>query len=52
VRVIAISALPDSQAAALHAGCDAFLAKPCDPEVVWLQVRSVLRIADARSQKS
>jgi two-component system cell cycle response regulator DivK len=49
VRIIAISAAPESQAAALQAGCDAFLAKPCDPEVVWLQVRSVLRIADARS---
>jgi two-component system cell cycle response regulator DivK len=51
LRIIAISAVPESQAVALQAGCDAYLTKPCDPEVLWLQVSSVLRLADSGSQK-
>src|SRR5436309_3799311 len=47
--IVAISALPLSQADALRAGCDAFLAKPVDPEVLWLQVQSMLRRGDIPS---
>src|SRR5205814_6801138 len=47
LRVIAISAVPQTQAAALEAGCDAYLSKPCDPQVLWLQIRSVLRLDGA-----
>jgi len=51
VPIIAISAVPMTQEDALRAGCDAYLAKPCDPEVLWLQIRSVLRIVDAGTQR-
>jgi CheY-like chemotaxis protein len=47
MRIIALSAVPQSQAPALKAGCDAYLAKPCDPEVLWLQIRSMLHIDGA-----
>ncbi len=44
VPIIAISAVPLTQETAFRAGCDAYLAKPCDPEVLWLQVQSILRL--------
>ena len=47
LRIIALSALPQSQAPALEAGCDAYLSKPCTPEVLWLQIQSILQIAGA-----
>jgi CheY-like chemotaxis protein len=43
--VIAVSALPLSQEAALVAGCDAYLAKPVPPDILWLQIRSILRLS-------
>jgi CheY-like chemotaxis protein len=43
--VIAVSALPLSQEAALVAGCDAYLAKPVPPDILWLQICSILRLS-------
>ena len=42
--IIAISAVPLTQDLALEAGCDAFLSKPVDPEALWLQISSMLRL--------
>jgi two-component system, cell cycle response regulator DivK len=45
--IVAVSALPLSQEAALAAGCDAYLAKPVPPDVLWLQICSILRLSGA-----
>ena len=44
--IIAVSAVPLSQDAAIATGCDAYLAKPVDPEVLWLQICSILRLTN------
>ena len=49
IPIIAISAVPLSQEMALSAGCDAYLAKPLDPEALWLQIRSMLRLSNMPS---
>jgi CheY-like chemotaxis protein len=42
IPVVALSCVQLSRATARSAGCDAFLAKPCLPELVWWQVRALL----------
>jgi CheY-like chemotaxis protein len=49
IPIIAISAVPLSQDMALAAGCDAYLAKPADPEAVWMQIVSMLRLSNMPS---
>jgi CheY-like chemotaxis protein len=44
--VVAVSAVPLTQDLAIAAGCDAYLAKPVDPEALWLQIRAILRLRD------
>ena len=43
--IVVVSAVTDARDEAYSAGCDAFLAKPCPPEVVWLQIRAMFRVA-------
>lgn len=45
IPIIVVSAVTDARDEAFYAGCDAFLAKPCPPEVVWLQVLAMFRVA-------
>jgi DNA-binding response OmpR family regulator len=45
--VVVVSALSDCRDEAFAAGCDAYLEKPCSPDVVYLQVRALLRLRDA-----
>jgi len=45
--VVVVSAVRDSRDEAFAAGCDAYLEKPCSPDVVYLQVRALLRLRDA-----
>jgi DNA-binding response OmpR family regulator len=45
IPVIVVSAVTDARDEAYRAGCDAFLVKPCDPEVLWLQIVALLRVA-------
>jgi two-component system cell cycle response regulator DivK len=47
IPIIALSAVPTSRDTAFEAGCDAYLAKPCDPQVLWSQIRSLLRLPHA-----
>lgn len=42
VPIIALTAVPTSRESARRAGCDAFLAKPCLPELLWWEVRVLL----------
>lgn len=41
IPIIAISAVPTSRASAFEAGCDAYLSKPCTPDVLWAQIRAI-----------
>jgi DNA-binding response OmpR family regulator len=53
IAVIVVSAMSDSRDAAIYAGCDAYLLKPCPPEVLFLQIRALSRFqAAARSYRS
>jgi CheY-like chemotaxis protein len=45
IPIIVVSAVTDARDEAYYAGCDAFIAKPCQPEVLWLQVMAMLRVA-------
>jgi two-component system cell cycle response regulator DivK len=42
IPIIILSALPSSRNEAQAAGCDGFLAKPCLPELLWLEIRLLL----------
>ena len=44
IPIIAVSAVPASRETAFEAGCDAYLTKPCEPQVLWSQVRALLRL--------
>lgn len=48
IPVVAISAVPASRDSAFEAGCDAYLAKPCDPGVLWSQVQALLQMPRTR----
>src|SRR5262249_28724177 len=47
--IIALSAVPLSQEMAVEAGCDAYLSKPLAPETLFLQICSMLRLANQSS---
>ena len=42
--VVVVSAVVDARDQAFAAGCDAYLTKPCPPDVVYLQLRALLRL--------
>jgi CheY-like chemotaxis protein len=45
IPIIVVSAVSDGRDEAFYLGCDAFLTKPCPPEVVWLQILAMFRVA-------
>jgi DNA-binding response OmpR family regulator len=47
IAVVVVSAVSDARDAAFKAGCDAYLAKPCSPETLYLQIRALTRCLDA-----
>ena len=47
IPVVVVSAVGDVRDEAFRFGCDAFLAKPCVPEVLWLQLRALFRFQTA-----
>jgi two-component system cell cycle response regulator DivK len=49
IPIIAVSAVPISRETAFEAGCDAYLSKPCDPQVLWSQIRALLRLRPSSS---
>jgi two-component system cell cycle response regulator DivK len=44
IPIVVVSAVPDARDEALAAGCDAYLSKPCTPEVLYLQLRALMRL--------
>lgn len=44
IPVVVVSPLSDARDDAFAAGCDAYLMKPCTPEVVYLQLSALLRL--------
>lgn len=42
IPIIALSAVPMVREDARAAGCDGFLAKPCQPDLLWWQIRALL----------
>lgn len=51
IPVVVLTALTNTRDEALHLGADAWLVKPCPPEVLWWQIRGLLRATeDPRSR--
>lgn len=46
IPIIAISAVPMARNAAFEAGCDAYMSKPVTPDVLWAQIRALLRLSN------
>ena len=53
IAVVVVSAVSDGRDQAFHMGCDAYLVKPCSPDVLYLQIRALSRFqGTARSSRS
>jgi two-component system cell cycle response regulator DivK len=53
IAVVVVSAVSDARDQAFYDGCDAYLMKPCLPDVLYLQIRALSRFqAAARSSRS
>jgi DNA-binding response OmpR family regulator len=50
IPIVVVSALTDARDRAFEAGADAFLAKPCTPQVLWLQLRALLSLRTGSSR--
>jgi len=44
IPIVVVSAVTGARDEAFQFGCDAFLTKPCPPEVLWLQIRALFRL--------
>ena len=44
IPVIALTAIPGARESARLSGCDAFMSKPCLPQMLWCEVRLLLGI--------
>jgi DNA-binding response OmpR family regulator len=44
IAVVVVSAVSDSRDAAIELGADAYLAKPCSPDVLYMQLRALARL--------
>ncbi len=42
IPIIALSAAPTAREDARACGCDGFLAKPCNPDLLWWEIRALL----------
>jgi len=43
IPIVVVSAVNDTRDQAYYAGCDAYLMKPCPPDVLYLQIRALTR---------
>ena len=46
IPIIALTAIPGARDSARLSGCDAFMAKPCLPQMLWCEVRLLLGLED------
>jgi CheY-like chemotaxis protein len=46
IPIVAVSAAPESRQSAFEAGADAYLTKPCEPQVLWWQIRALLDLPE------
>jgi CheY-like chemotaxis protein len=46
IPIIALTAVPGARESARLSGCDAFMAKPCLPQLLWCEVRLLLGLDD------
>ena len=46
IPIIALTAIPGARESARLSGCDAFMAKPCLPQMLWCEVRLLLGLKD------
>jgi|SRR5712692_10102901 len=44
ILIVAVSAVEVSRHTAFEAGCDAYLTKPCEPPILWAQIRTLLKL--------
>jgi DNA-binding response OmpR family regulator len=44
IPVVVLTALSEARDRAFEAGCDAYLAKPFSPDVLWMQLRRLFRL--------
>ena len=44
IPVVVVTAVQDTRDQAFEEGCDAYLTKPCIPEILYLQLRALLRL--------
>ena len=42
IPIVALTALPGARESARMSGCDAFMAKPCLPQLLWCEIRLLL----------
>jgi CheY-like chemotaxis protein len=49
IPIIALTAIPGARESARLSGCDAFMAKPCLPQLLWCEVRLLLGLGSSTS---
>ena len=50
IPIIALTAIPGARESARLSGCDAFVAKPCLPQLLWCEVRLLLGLEEPPSE--
>ncbi len=46
IPIVALTAIPGARESARMSGCNAFMAKPCLPQLLWCEIRLLLGIED------
>jgi len=46
IPIIALTAIPGARESARLSGCDAFVSKPCLPQLLWCEVRLLLGLKE------
>jgi two-component system cell cycle response regulator DivK len=47
IPILALTALPGARESARMSGCDAFMSKPCLPQLLWCEIRLLLGLDPA-----
>ena len=49
IPIVALTAIPGARESARMSGCDAFMSKPCLPQLLWCEIRLLLGMDDKPS---